>query len=62
MSGADVPVITSLFTTTSSTFSIDGKSNIVCNKASSIIDLNPLAPVFLLIAFSAIAFKESFEK
>ena len=62
MSGADVPVITSLFTTTSSTFSIDGKSNIVCNKASSIMDLNPRAPVFLLIAFSAITFKESFEK
>ena len=41
---------------------MDGKSNMVCNKASSITDLSPRAPVFLLIAFSAIAFKESFEK
>jgi len=36
---------------TSSTPSIDGRSNIVSSKTSSIIDLKPLAPVFLAIAF-----------
>ena len=34
----------------------------VSNNTSSIIDLNPLAPVFLRIAFPAIALSASFEK
>ena len=43
-------------TITSFTFSILGKSNIVFNSTLSKIDLNPLAPVFLEIAFCAISF------
>ena len=47
---------------TSSTSSIVGSLNIVFNSKASIIDLNPLAPVFLLIAFFAISKTASFLK
>ena len=40
---------------TSCTSLIPGSLNIVFNSKASIIDLNPLAPVFLFIAFLAIS-------
>ena len=42
---------TDLFTVTSLTSSMAGSLNIVFSNKDSIIDLNPLAPVFLFIAF-----------
>ena len=53
--GSDLPFTAELSTVTFITFSISGNSNIVFNKIFSKIDLNPLAPVFLEIAFLAIA-------
>ena len=44
---------------TEPTFSISGSENIVFNNIDSNIDLKPLAPVFLLIAFFAISLKAS---
>ena len=55
--GSELPLTEDLSTVTLITFSISGKSNIVFNKIFSNIDLNPLAPVFLFIAFCAISFK-----
>ena len=60
--GFELPFTTSLLTTTSSTPSMLGNSNIVSSNISSIIDLKPLAPVFLFIALSAIAFNASLAK
>ena len=53
--GADLPATAALSTVTFITFSISGSSNIVFSKIFSRIDLNPLAPVFLEIAFLAIS-------
>ena len=44
---------------TSSTLSIVGSLNIIFNSKASIIDLSPLAPVFLFIAFFAISERAS---
>ena len=52
----DATVFSSIITLSRSSF---GSSNIVSIKSSSIIDLKPLAPVFLLIACLAISFKAS---
>ena len=51
--GSEVP-LTEEESTVLITFSISGNSNIVFNKIFSSIDLRPLAPVFLEIAFLAI--------
>ena len=53
--GSEAPLIAALSTVTFITFSISGSSNIVFNKIFSSIDLKPLAPVFLEIAFLAIS-------
>jgi len=53
--GSDVPFTADLSTVTLITFSISGNSNMVFNKIFSKIDLSPLAPVFLKIAFFAIS-------
>ena len=53
--GSVTPLTAALSTVTFITFSISGSSNIVFNKIFSKIDLSPLAPVFLLIAFFAIS-------
>ena len=53
--GSEEPLTVALSTVTLITFSISGSSNIVFNKIFSRIDLNPLAPVFLKIAFFAIS-------
>jgi hypothetical protein len=47
---------------TSSTSFIVGSLNIVFNSKDSMIDLSPLAPVFLFIAFFAISKTASFLK
>jgi len=47
--------ITDAFIVTSLTSFIVGSLNIVFKSNDSIIDLNPLAPVFLFIAFFAIS-------
>ena len=52
-----MPLTTDLSTVTDSTFSISGRANIVFNNKDSNIDLKPLAPVFLLIAFLDISIK-----
>ena len=52
--GSDLPFTAELSTVTLITFSISGNSNIVLSRMFSKIDLNPLAPVFLEIAFLAI--------
>ena len=49
--GSEAPLTAALSTVTFITFSISGNSNIVFNKMFSSMDLNPLAPVFLEIAF-----------
>ena len=54
--GWDSPFTDPISTMTSLTFSMLGNSNIVFNKTFSRIDLNPLAPVFLFIAFKATSF------
>ena len=53
--GSEIPFTDDLSTVTFITFSMSGNSNIVFNKIFSRIDLNPLAPVFLKIAFFAIS-------
>ena len=53
--GSEDPLTAALSTVTLITFSISGNSNIVLSKIFSRIDLNPLAPVFLEIAFFAIS-------
>ena len=53
--GSELPLLHELSTVTFITFSISGNSNIVFNRIFSNIDLNPLAPVFLEIAFFAIS-------
>ena len=53
--GSDEPLTAALSTVTLITFSISGSSNIVLSKIFSKIDLKPLAPVFLEIAFFAIS-------
>ena len=53
--GSELPLTALLSTVTFITFSISGSSNIVLSKIFSKIDLNPLAPVFLEIAFLAIS-------
>ena len=53
--GSDLPLTAAISTVTFITFSISGNSNIVFSKMFSRIDLNPLAPVFLDIAFFAIS-------
>ena len=53
--GSETPLTAELSTVTFITFSISGSSNMVFNKMFSNIDLSPLAPVFLLIAFFAIS-------
>ena len=52
--GSAFPLTASSLTTTSETPFIPGRSNIEFNKIPSKIDLNPLAPVYLSIAFSEI--------
>ena len=56
-SGYFFALIVSSVITTLLIFSSEGTSNITSIIISSIIALNPLAPVFLSIAFSAIALK-----
>ena len=58
--GSDAPFTEALSTVTLITFSISGNSNIVLSKIFSKIDLKPLAPVFLEIAFLAISVIASF--
>ena len=53
--GSEIPLAEDLSTVTLITSCISGRSNIVLSKMFSIIDLKPLAPVFLLIAFLAIS-------
>ena len=53
--GSVDPLTAELSTVTLITFSMSGSSNIVFNRIFSKIDLNPLAPVFLEIAFFAIS-------
>ena len=53
--GSVAPFTEAVSTVTLITFSISGSSNIVFNKIFSRIDLKPLAPVFLEIAFFAIS-------
>ena len=53
--GCVSPLAAPLSIITSSTFSSLGRSNIVLRRILSNIDLNPLAPVFLLIALFAIS-------
>ena len=53
--GSELPFTAGLSTVTLITFSISGSSNIVLSKIFSSIDLKPLAPVFLEIAFLAIS-------
>ena len=53
--GSDLPSTEALSTVTFITFSMSGNSNIVLSKIFSRIDLSPLAPVFLEIAFLAIS-------
>ena len=53
--GSELPFTVDLSTVTFITFSMSGNSNIVFNKIFSKIDLKPLAPVFLDIAFLAIS-------
>ena len=55
MIGSDAPLAEAESTVTLITFSISGNSNIVFNSIFSRIDLRPLAPVFLEIAFLAIS-------
>ena len=55
--GCDCPFAAEESTITSSILSSLGKSYIVFNRIFSNIDLRPLAPVFFLIALSAISFK-----
>ncbi len=57
--GSDLPFATVLSIVTDSTFSISGNENIVLRSMDSRMDLRPLAPVFLLIAFFAISDKAS---
>ena len=57
--GSVFPLTTVLSTVTDSTFSISGKVNMVLSKIDSKIDLKPLAPVFLFIAFFAISLRAS---
>ena len=57
--GSEVPLTVELSTVTLITFSISGSSNIVLSKIFSSIDLNPLAPVFLEIAFLEISIVSS---
>ena len=53
--GSELPLTAELSTVTLITFSMSGSSNIVFKRIFSKIDLNPLAPVFFLIAFCAIS-------
>ena len=53
--GSEIPLTEALSTVTFMTPSISGSSNIVFSKMFSRIDLRPLAPVFLDIAFLAIS-------
>ena len=53
--GSEVPITEGLSTVTLIAPSISGNSNIVFKRIFSRIDLNPLAPVFLEIAFLAIS-------
>ena len=53
--GSVVPFTAALSIVTLITFSISGSSNMVFNSIFSKIDLKPLAPVFLDIAFFAIS-------
>ena len=53
--GSEDPLTVALSTVTLLTFSISGSSNIVFSKIFSRIDLSPLAPVFLKIAYLAIS-------
>ena len=53
--GSESPITEDLSTVTLSTFSSSGSWNIVFSNILSRIDLRPLAPVFLLIAFVAIS-------
>ena len=55
--GLDLPFATVLSIVTDSTPSISGNENIVLRSIDSRMDLRPLAPVFLLIAFFAISDK-----
>ena len=57
--GSVSPVAADLSTVTFRTFSSSGRINIVFKRIPSKIDLNPLAPVFLLIAFCAISVSAS---
>ncbi len=57
--GSDLPFATVLSIVTDSTSSISGSENIVLRSMDSRMDLRPLAPVFLLIAFFAISDKAS---
>ena len=58
--GSESPLTEGLSTVTFITSSMSGNSNIVFKRIFSKIDLNPLAPVFLEIAFLAISEIASF--